>query len=130
MGAWGSGPFDNDEAGDWAWEADDADDAAAFVLQTLREASDTGDPLDAGAASRAVAAAAWLASGLPDATIALDGEGPESAPPTADDAQRAAATAALTRVLADDSEWRELWEEAGGSEAIQHAERLLAALRA
>ena len=26
MGAWGTGAFENDEAGDWVWELEDDDD--------------------------------------------------------------------------------------------------------
>lgn len=26
MGAWGHGPFDNDDAGDWVWELEESED--------------------------------------------------------------------------------------------------------
>ncbi len=64
MGAWGEGPFDNDDASDWAYELDGLD--AAFRLRVLADALDVGEPgeyLEAPDGANAVAAAAvvtWM----------------------------------------------------------------------
>ena len=39
MGAWGTGPFDDDNASDWVWELQEADDWRV-VEQALRGAAD------------------------------------------------------------------------------------------
>lgn len=63
MGAWGSEPFDNDTAADWAWELDDSSDWEV-VRSALSEALEPGDFMDADVATRAIAAASVVASGL------------------------------------------------------------------
>jgi Domain of unknown function (DUF4259) len=63
MGAWGSEPFDNDTAADWAWELDDSSDWEV-VRSALNEALEPGDFLDADVATSAIAAASVVAGGL------------------------------------------------------------------
>jgi len=135
MGAWGTGAFENDEAGDWVWELEDDDDASLLVT-ALREIADAdaSDYLDAADCSVAVAAAEVVASargirspGLPsEATVWLD----EHARLVTDDLVALAAVAVARVVTA--SELRELWEEpaADGLESWhENMAALLARLR-
>lgn len=117
MGAWGEGPFENDDAGDWSYGFDGADEASGHRL--LAEALDLGVPdeyVEAAAGSVAVAAAAvvsWLHAPdeIPDPPdgesaagwVRAIGPGPHTE-------LTAAALAALDRVRGDGSELAELWE--------------------
>ncbi len=111
MGAWGTGIFDDDEALDWLDElcTSDGTDLLAQAFATART-----DYLDAPDGCRILCAAAALAVAL--------GHDVANAPDLLkiwaaglfDDDIRALlpdANAALARVLAEDSELRELWAE-------------------
>jgi hypothetical protein len=119
MGIWGSGPFENDDAADFADDLDDADPAGREVLirDALQRAVDADDVLPADDAARAVAAAAVVAaSRTPGMPMDDDEDGPEflqtgDLPPLPDDLVELAREA-LDRVTADESEWGELWDEA------------------
>ena len=63
MGAWGTGPFDNDDAGDWVYELEQAGDLG-FVRETLTTAAEAGDYLEMPDGNNAVAAAAVVAAAL------------------------------------------------------------------
>jgi hypothetical protein len=113
MGAWGSGPFENDDAGDWVYDLEGADD---FAL--LHDALDVAKTryLDSGEGAVAVAAAAVVAAaldpaaadGLPEDVRAwLDAHARQVEPSDA-----RLAVAALDRVLGERSELAELWDEA------------------
>ena len=131
MGAWGTGPFENDDAADWAWELEATEDRTALLLETFAAA--TGEaPAGLPEASTAVAAAAWLASGLPGGdAVDVDWaeEPPHPTPPAVTDALRAAAVGALDAALAEGSEWREAWAEEDETAPIAAAERLRDRLR-
>lgn len=129
MGAWGTGPFDNDIASDWASDLDDAVDVTAFVRETCQAVSTT-EYVEAGDGSQVVAAAAWLASALPGGRPVEPHYGPTRAVPGSLPALATLVAPALERVLAEDSEWRELWDEADESEPIELARADLATLRA
>ena len=113
MGTWGLRPFDNDDAGDMLLEIED--EGISVVIAALEGAARNDDYLEAPEGCRAVAAAALIAVGMrreppgrADVTAAMNGvTGEELA------AHRALAVRALNRVLADDSEVFELWEEVG-----------------
>ncbi len=112
MGAWGFGPFDNDDAADWVYELEgsDSDD----VLQRALAATSGSGYLDSQEGTTAVAAAEVVAASLgqpapdlPDgvrAWVATNGGAvrPELA---------AAARSAIGRVRGEESELRELWAE-------------------
>lgn len=110
MGAWDSGPFDNDDAADFAARVEDAP-GWATVKDALQSAL-RSDYLEAPQASEAVAAAAFVAaahSGDADlvteeraSVLKVLGAAPADL--------RVLATEALTRV-AGDSELAELWNE-------------------
>jgi hypothetical protein len=65
VGAWDAGPFDNDDAADFAIELDDADPAERLMLlrEAIQEALDPTDESDERLTqNRAVAAAAVIAA--------------------------------------------------------------------
>ena len=125
MGTWGSGPFENDDAADFADELDDADPAQREVLirGALQRAVDVDEYLEADDAARAVAAAAVVAATrTPGMPVDDDADGPEflltgDLNPLPEDLA-GLARQALDRVAAEDSEWREAWEE---SDALDEA---------
>ncbi|MFD1936288.1 MULTISPECIES: DUF4259 domain-containing protein [Nonomuraea] len=117
MGAWDVGPFDNDTAADWCGDLQDADASQRPVLirRALATVVDEQGYLDSDLACEAIAAAAIVAAqrGGPPITSAYAPEflragGGVEVP----DDVVALAVRALDRVAGDDSEWRELWEEA------------------
>lgn len=114
MGAWGPGAFENDDAGDWVYDLEGADDLD-LVRDALEEAVQVSGYLDLGEGARAVAAAEVLAAasgrpgpGLPEAIVAwLD-----TVAPAVSDDERSLARRALERVVGPRSEITELWAEA------------------
>ena len=115
MGAWGEDTFDNDTAGDWGDDLEDADDGLEFVQSTLSSVVDTpeGEPVGALAAMEALAACEVIARlqhrpGKQDAyTETVDAwvaSHPQAVPP----ALTQQCLAAITRVLAENSELRDL----------------------
>lgn len=125
MGTWDAGPFDNDDAADWAYafEHADAGKGLALIDATLRAAVQVpvNDYLDSDDGANTVAAAAILAH-------ILDGEPPSdsekaygsdaftwvarTAPVPPPELQELAIRA-LARVTAPGSELASLWDEAG-----------------
>lgn len=115
MGAWGIGSFDNDHASDWLLDLIEGEDLApmrAAIAQVLAE----DDYLDSDLAVEALAAIEVLAATLGRPTAAIQDEAEFQAwlaelqlqgdPSLVPEALRA-----LERILAPDSELRELWEE-------------------
>lgn len=133
MGAWGDGPFDNDDAGDWGYEFDGADEETG--LQILAQALDVGGPgefLEGPDGSIAVAAAevvSWMLDrgAIPNSPY---GEDPaawvRATERRPDDRLTEAALGALDRVRSADSELAELWaeteEEAAWRESLARIE--------
>jgi hypothetical protein len=118
MGAWGTGPFDNDDAGDWVYELEEARDLG-FVRQTLTTALEADDYLELPEGNNAVAAALVIAASLdrsydrlPEEVVAWFNAGREAA--TAEDARLA--ILALDRVTGEESETAELWGESPSGE--------------
>jgi Domain of unknown function (DUF4259) len=114
---WDVGPFDNDAAADWSATFDEADDATRVEMleETLSAAADETEYLDSEDACEAIAAAAVVASqvGGPSVDSAyapefLTGKGSLDVPPHLP----ALALRALDRIVADDSGWRDQWDEA------------------
>ncbi|MFI7284633.1 DUF4259 domain-containing protein [Micromonospora chersina] len=133
MGAWGEGPFDNDSAADWCSELHDAhpSERGRMVRAALATAASNSGYLDLGDAAPAIAAAAIVAARLPDGPpiasayapdFLLAGESLEL-----DEDLPELAIAALGRILDEDSEWRELWGEAGAT-AFPQIDRIRAVL--
>jgi hypothetical protein len=118
MGAWDVGPFDNDTAADWCGDLNDAapQERPDLIRRALTGACVPEDTyLDCDEAAEAVAAAAVVASQLPDGPridtpyapdFLLAGDSVE-----VPDDVRPLALRALDRIAGQNSEWRELWEE-------------------
>jgi Domain of unknown function (DUF4259) len=135
MGTWDKGPFDNDAAADFAQDLDDAapGDRAELIREALAGAADNAEHLDSSDACVAIAAAAIVASQQPGGPEVDSSYGPDflidggSIELPEDFVELA--LRAIARVLDDDSEWRELWEEADGlPDAIGALEPIRAAL--
>ena len=122
MGAWGTGPFENDDALDLVGEINDAEpDAVAELLSDILSVPDADDDLDELDGTEAYAAAALLAAKLdrlevssPDILAAVS-----KIPTDAVGALLPDARAMLTRILGENSEFAELWIESGRLEKIR-----------
>lgn len=112
MGAWGVRPFENDDAADFLSELMDvpASERTQLLLAALTL---PGGYLEAPQASVAVAAAALVAAhnGMPVTEPVV--ENPPHPGGVPDGQLRVQASAALSRVNSEESEWHDLWEEAG-----------------
>jgi len=140
VGTWDVGPFDNDKAADWCGDLDDAapEQRVQLIRDALTEVADHGDDyLHSTLAEVAIAAAAIVASQLPG--------GDPITSPYAPDFLRDGGSVnmpedianlglrALDRVVGDNSEWRELWEDASPesyAEAVAALTPIRSALRA
>ena len=114
MGAWGTGPFENDDAGDWLFELEESRDGGA-ILAALQEVTEreAGEELEAGEATNAIAAAEIVAA-LHEFPLA---DLPDNAREWVDAHEELeaadwipAALAAIKRVRKS-SELKELWDE-------------------
>ena len=115
MGAWGSGPFENDDASDWVWDLEDETDATV-IIAALSAAVDTptDEQVDAPTASNAIAAAEVLASAHGPRSPDLPTEAVEWLRVNhaiVDERLRALAFGAVQRISVD-SELKELWDDA------------------
>ncbi|HEX3647312.1 MAG TPA: DUF4259 domain-containing protein [Pseudonocardiaceae bacterium] len=119
MTAWGTGPFDNDEAVDFAAALDDLEpeQRPAAIRDALADAAEETDYLDRDAGGAAVAAAALVAARQPDGEPVDSAYGPKQAIPELSEELCVLAVQALTRVLAYDSELNELWSDAPDGDA-------------
>jgi len=127
VGAWDSGPFDNDDAADFAGELDDADPNQRLVL--LREAlqaaidpADTDDEEEA-AQPRAVAAAAVVAASRIGAVPIDSGYAPKflatgDALDIPEDLFELGVLA-VDRIADSDTEWSELLGESGTLDTLR-----------
>ena len=136
MGAWGTGPFDNDEALDLFLDLEDAEPehVAVRLREVLRVAAEDESFLEAPAANEAIAAAAVVAysyshadpTGNPRVARWLTERAPALGA-----ADGVLAARAIERVCGEHSEWVELWSDAGlEAEARAVAMRLQQALAA
>jgi hypothetical protein len=116
MGTWGTGPFDNDTAGDFCYVLDEASPNAreGIIRGVLVRAADTTGYLDAPLAEEAVAAAALVAAQCPGGECVDPYYGPEESLPDLT-GLRAPALQALDRVVSEPSELMELWAGSGGA---------------
>jgi hypothetical protein len=118
MGTWDTGPFDNDDAADFSGDLDDAApaDRPELIRQALTAAADNTDYLEADVACQAIAAAAIVAAQQPGGPEVDSAYGPgfltggETIELPDDFVELS--LRAIARVLDEESEWRDLWEEA------------------
>lgn len=121
MGAWGELAFDNDSANDWAYGLDDVDDLS-LVESAFDELEEVGDDyLDQDVACNALAACEVIArlrgnAGYKNAFTEKVDEWVTAHKLKPSPALVARASAAIDRILAEDSELRELWEQGDGGE--------------
>lgn len=116
VGTWGTGPFDNDAAGDWAnaFDAVAPEARTSFLVDTFDKSHGNGY-LDNDDCQTIIAAAAKLAASMAGGPP-IDGEyGPTTltgAPGvTVTDDLRNAAAAALRAVASPQTEWTQLWAQ-------------------
>jgi hypothetical protein len=121
MGAWGHRAFDNDTANDWAYDLREADDLS-LVESALAELEGVGDEyLDQDVACNALAACEVLARlrgnhGYENSYTKKVDEWVKAHPLMPPSSLLARAAAAIDRILGDDSELRELWDETGDTD--------------
>jgi hypothetical protein len=134
MGTWDKGAFDNDAAADFSGDLDEAApaDRPRLIRAALVAAADNTDYLENPEACQAIAAAAIVASQQPDGPELDSVYGPSFVAnggiDLPDDLVELSLQA-IARILGEESEWRELWEEAEELEqAIAALEPIRAAL--
>jgi hypothetical protein len=136
MGTWDVGPFDNDTAADWCGDLQDATPAQrpSMVRRALAAVIDNGDDyLDSDLAAEAIAAATVVASQLPGGAAITSSYAPdfllEGGRIEVPGDVPALAVRALDRIVGDDSEWRELWEESEeGTSALATVQQIRTAI--
>ncbi|MYV99094.1 DUF4259 domain-containing protein [Streptomyces sp. SID3343] len=113
MGTWDIDPFGNDTGADFAETLDEAPaaDREDIIRSVLTSTIATEDYLDAYEGTEAVAAAALIAAQCPTGAPTDPIHGPQGPIPPLSFDLRALAVAALDRVLAEDSELADLWDE-------------------
>jgi hypothetical protein len=122
MGAWGTGPFDNDDAADFATSLDHLQPELRLgaIRDALTDAMEQTGYLDRDVGGAAVAAAALVAAqgdkGLPIDCI----HGPKQLIPELSNDLRPIAALALARVLGECSELNELWMDSPDGGAWLH----------
>jgi hypothetical protein len=126
MGAWGHLPFDNDTTNDWAYGLEDVDDLSLIEAAFTALEEMGSDYLDQDIACDALGACEVLARllGRPgysnaytekvDQWVAAHKIKPSAALLTQ-------ASAAIDRILGEDSELRELWEQGDEADAWRAA---------
>ncbi|OKI14320.1 DUF4259 domain-containing protein [Streptomyces sp. CB03911] len=131
MGTWDIGPFENDTAADFAYTLDETvpDERENLIRRALVRTVRARDYLDSPEAVEAVAAAALVAAQCPEGEPITTSYGPDRALPLLADDLRTLAAEALDRVLAEESELAELWDETvDGPRWRQSIDRLRAIL--
>ena len=130
MGAWGAGPFENDDALDFVAELSEVAGSERGSRIESALALQADGYLELAEACAAIAAAGLIAVARGATFDDLDEEIIELAQSDLlrDDLRiKELAVAALARVSGESSEWRDLWSESGSSE---EADQMLVALRA
>jgi len=120
MGTWSHESFGNDEANDWAYDLEGIKDLS-LIEKTLDKALESEDYLEAPDAAEVVAAVEVLAKLLgkgtqSDSFTEKVDEWVNSVSLIPDPALLTKARHALDRVLGENSELRELWEESDSTE--------------
>lgn len=126
VGAWDAGPFDNDDAADFAAELDDADPNQRILMlrDALQAAVDTDDTIHEDVYLRALAAVAVAAASRVD-TVGDSGYAPRFL--ATDDTFAVPAdvielaVSALDRLAEGNDEYAEFYGEAGTLESLRSA---------
>jgi hypothetical protein len=126
VGAWDAGPFDNDDAADFAAELDDADPNQRILLlrDALQAAADIDEDIDEDIYLRALAAAAVVAASRVD-TVGDSGYAPKFLAGDDDfavpDDLIELAVLVLDRLAEGNDEYAEFFGEAGTIESLRSA---------
>ncbi|MFI2610488.1 DUF4259 domain-containing protein [Kitasatospora sp. NPDC018619] len=130
MGTWDIGHFDNDSAADFCGGLDDAapGEREGLLRSALLRALGAEDFLDSDEAAEAVAAAALVAAQCPGGAAVTTAYGPKEPIPPLSAELRPLAAQALDRVVAEESELAELWDETGEGPAWRRGIRELRAV--
>jgi hypothetical protein len=131
MGAWDITAFGNDTAADWAADLQESPDPVEVLETTFQRVLRTGY-LEAPEGSEMVAAAAVVAASCGGAVRGMPEDLEGWLAPRASSLKHLApaALAAMRRVLAPESELRELWEESDDLQPwLEDMDRIAVALR-
>lgn len=118
MGTWGTGLFDNDAAADFMMDLEEANDVRSICESVFQEALES-DYLESDLGSNVIVAAAYVDRQV-NGTVFSEKDAeeplaidlfPDSHPHTDLRDLKPLARKALTRVLSQDSELMELWQE-------------------
>ncbi|MFF2937841.1 DUF4259 domain-containing protein [Streptomyces mirabilis] len=123
MGTWGTGPFDSDLAADFVdgLEGLPPQQVIDVLARALQRVASSGARVDGGDGIEAVAAAALVASTIPDSRIVIDPEdGPREPLPELPASLRRSAILALHRVLQDGSEMATGWVDSADADQWRH----------
>jgi len=126
VGAWDAGPFDNDDAADFAAELDDADPNQRILLlrDALQAAADIDEDIDEAIYLRALAAAAVVAAPRVD-TVGDSGYAPKFLAGDDDfavpDDLIELAVLVIDRLAEGNDEYAEFFGEAGTLESLRSA---------
>ncbi|MFF2957772.1 DUF4259 domain-containing protein [Streptomyces sp. NPDC057963] len=117
MGTWDIGHFDNDTAADFSGRIDDTPEAGReAVIRNALTLAIGATYLESDEGGIAVAAAALVASQCPGGEPVTTAYGPDKPLPVLATDLRPLAVKALDAVLGENSELRELWDDAGDKE--------------
>ncbi|MFF1419025.1 DUF4259 domain-containing protein [Streptomyces sp. NPDC058280] len=132
MGTWGTGPFDSDLAADFVdtLEGLAPQQVIDMLERTFQGVTNCGTRVDGGAGVDAVAAAALVASTIPNSRIVIDPEdGPREPLPELPESLGASAQQALHRVLQEGSELATWWvDRADADQWRRELRKILGAL--
>lgn len=123
MGTWGTGPFDSDLAADFVdgLEGLPPQQVIDVLARALQRVASSGARVDGGDGIEAVAAAALVASTIPDSRIVIDPEdGPREPLPELPASLRRSAILELHRVLQDGSEMATGWVDSADADQWRH----------
>ncbi|MGW2558053.1 DUF4259 domain-containing protein [Streptomyces sp. NPDC001514] len=131
MGTWGTGPFDNDAAADFAGDLDDLEPEAraGHIRAALLKVVEEPEYVEAPDADEALAAVALVAAGLPGGEPVDPVYGPEEPVPALPADLPALGVRAIDRILAPESELAELWGDADDAGDADEWRGIVARLR-
>lgn len=126
MGTWAAGSFGNDAAGDWVYELEE-NPTYEFLRETLQQGLDMLEDSDSNAAAIAAAEILCIVEGKLPADYDEENLGEPVASLKQEempDDLKALAISCLNAIL-EESELKELWEEAGDEEWTGEVKRVI-----
>ncbi|WP_432013564.1 DUF4259 domain-containing protein [Streptomyces cucumeris] len=119
MGTWGTGPFDSDLAADFVDELErlTRQQVIDVLGRAFQRVTESGEGVDGGDGTEAIAAGALVASTLPDSPVVIDpDDSPREPLPKLPASLHVSARLALDRVLQDGSEMATGWVNSADAE--------------